>query len=61
MIQGHGELPLEGGAESLRQAVEAMEQEGVTVNALNLGVQKQIPKPANVLIIARTQASLFSR
>ena len=52
VVQGHGELPLEGGQESLRQAVEALQREGVTVNTLNLGVQPDIPDPADVLIIA---------
>jgi ABC-type uncharacterized transport system involved in gliding motility auxiliary subunit len=60
VIQGHGELLLEGVEESVRQAVDALEQEGVVVNSLNLGVQKQIPKTADVLIVAGPKRPFLS-
>ena len=54
-IQGHGELALGGDQNSLSQAVKAMEQEGITVNTLNLAVQEQVPPDADLLIVAGPQ------
>ncbi len=50
--EGHGEVPLAGGELNLQAAAEALNRLDFTVSPLNLIQQKQIPKDANILIIA---------
>ncbi|AFY61790.1 Gldg family protein [Synechococcus sp. PCC 6312] len=50
--QGHGELPLSGGNDSLSQAVDVLNKRNIQSEPLNLLTNPQVPADANVVIVA---------
>ncbi|WP_299409187.1 Gldg family protein [Acaryochloris sp. IP29b_bin.148] len=59
VIQGHNEVPLSGFTESLAGVVNQLKLEGITVESLNLSLQRAIPKDADVLILAGPKLPLL--
>lgn len=60
VLQGHNEVPLSGFTESLAGAINQLKLEGIVVESLNLSLQKQIPKDADVIVIAGPKLPLLA-
>lgn len=60
ILQGHGEPPLGNAPNGLLQFVQAFEEQGYTVNPLNLTQTPQIPDDADVLALIAPQSPLLA-
>lgn len=58
-LQGHGEPPLDANEGGLSQAVNSLETRGYQVQPLNLALSNQIPKNADVIVVAGPTRELF--
>ena len=58
-LQGHGEHPLDPGQGGLADAVNLLEAENYNVKTLNLAQEGQVPRDADVVIVAGAETPLF--
>jgi len=60
-LQGHGEYPITGEQAGLSQAVSALGEKNYTSEPLNLVQQPNVPKDADVVVVAGPRRALFDR
>jgi ABC-type uncharacterized transport system involved in gliding motility auxiliary subunit len=58
-LQGHGERPVEAARDSVSQTIKSLKDKNATSEPLNLAQNPEVPKDANVVVVAGPKRSLL--